>query len=221
MIHITEHKHGLKMTGFISINTSVLKNPYCSTNRCDNKKICSVCYGKYMSDRYPNLKKVLNSNYDILNKDLTIPEIDQIKKQLNRYNKRYIRLHSIGEISSIEMLSNYYEIVESLPGSIFALWSKRSDIVQSIHYKPDNLKLVYSNPYYDRPLNTIPEMFDSVFNVVTYGYAIKHKIKPNCNNQCIDCLKCYDQSGNIITELIKADQTRIKKGTFKPIEVIL
>jgi hypothetical protein len=218
VIHITEHKPGLKMTGFISINTSVLKNPFCSINRCDKKKICSVCYGKYMIDRYPRLKAKLDSNYQILSKDLTIPEINEISGIIKNQNKRFIRIHSIGEISGIEMLSNYYEIIEKNPDSIFALWTKRPEIIKQIHYKPDNLKVVYSNPLIDKPSNKIPVYCDSIFNVITYGYAMFKGIIPNCSGKCIDCLKCYKTDNNVIIELIKADQTRIKKGSIKSIE---
>jgi hypothetical protein len=221
MIHITQHKNGLKMTGFISINTSVLKNPFCAINRTDKKKICSVCYGKYMCDRYPRLKNTLNSNYDILSKDLNIPEINHISKEIKDQNKKFIRIHSIGKLSRIEMLSNYYSIIEQIPDSNFALWSKRKEIIQSIHYKPENLKIVYSNPYIDKPSNIIPDMFDSIFNVITYGYAIKNKIIPNCHGKCIDCLKCYNDNGNKIIELIKRDNVKIKKGFLRPIEGIL
>jgi hypothetical protein len=221
MIKITEHKKDLKMSGFISVNTSVIKNPYCSINRCDKKRVCSVCYGKYMTDRYPRLNKALIYNYDILNKDLTSTEIEIICDQLRQYNKKYIRLHSIGEISGIEMLSNYYLICENMSDTNFALWSKRKDLIQRVHHKPDNLKIVYSNPLIDKPSNKIPLMFDSIFNVISYGYAIKHKINLNCPLKCINCLKCYNTSNNVIIELLKNDQRKISRGLIPSLEAIL
>lgn len=222
MIHITEHKTGLKLSGFISLNTSIFKNAFCM-KQCKNKKsICHHCYGLSMENTYRRLHKRLEKNSDILKTQLSDMDLSDIVTRLKDYNKRFIRFHSIGELSSTEHLMNFYNIAWLLPDSIFGLWTKRKDIVTQHGFKkPNNLSMVYSNPVIDKPIKQVPHYFNAVFNVVTYDYATKHNITPNCHGKCIECLNCYRPGQKFIAiELLKSDQTKIKKGILQPLQEV-
>lgn len=217
MLHITEHKTGLKMSGFISLNTSVFQNPYCM-NKCKIPGlICTKCYGLSMENTYRRLHKRLIDNTNELINPLSEDSLSNIVIRLKQENKRFIRFHSIGELFNSDHLNNFYNIAESVPDSIFGLWSKRRDIIRSCK-KPDNVSLICSNPVIDKPIKWIPKPFNGVFNVVSYGYAIQHNILPNCTGKCIDCLRCYRPEKMVLTtELLKSDTVKIEKGIYQPI----
>ena len=63
MIHITQHKKGLKMQGFISINTSQKLNPFCQTSCKNERSICKFCYARNMEINYSRLRIHLIKNY--------------------------------------------------------------------------------------------------------------------------------------------------------------
>lgn len=219
MIHITQHKKGLKMNGFISINTSCLINPFCIKARKNERSICKYCYAHLMEISHPRLKKVLTDNFFKLSTPLNDKEISEIKTQLINENRHYIRFNSLGEITGINNFMNYYNIAEKLPGFNFGLWTKRSNLINNFtDKKPDNLTLIFSNMVIDNPIETIPRNFTGVFNVVSYEYAINNDIEITCRGNCIYCLKCYTGEKCNVTELLKKGQNNIKKGFLKPLK---
>jgi hypothetical protein len=171
-----------------------------------------------MEITYKRLYNCLIENNRILSRrKFTDRDLDIITKKIRKYNRHFIRLHSIGELINTTHLDNFYRICESMPDHHFGLWSKRADLFRRYEYcRPDNLKLIYSNPAIDRPIDRVPlELsrygFTGVFNVVSYDYAINNRVKITCRGKCIECLKCYTGPA-VVTELIKKDQTSIRKG---------
>lgn len=224
MIHITDHKKGLKMSGFISINTSVFLNPFCEKSRKNKTCICSKCYAVSIENTYRNLHKNLIENYKELSTRLSEKSLTDIVQRIQEKNRLYVRFHSFGEISNIEHLENFYSISHKLPDNIFGLWTKRKDLITlyNPYAVPKNISLVYSNPIIDKPINQVPKRFNAVFNVVSYDYCVQNKILPNCHGKCIECLKCYRPDKKFIAiELLKSDQTKITKGTLKPLEEMI
>jgi hypothetical protein len=165
----------------------------------------------------------LEKNYYKLEVPLSDEELKEVCNLLKLENRHYIRFNSLGELSGINNLINYYRICEQLPGFIFGLWTKRSNLVYRFtNNKPKNLSLIYSNLFIDQPIKTVPKGFNGVFNVISYQYAIEHGIIPSCSGQCIDCLKCYDpDKKTVVIELLKKDQTSIQKGFLKPLEEVI
>lgn len=218
-IHITQHKKGLKMSGFISINTSPGENPFCKKQCRNERSVCKHCYARSMEFSYSRLHKHMIRNYYRLNTPLSAVELSGVCTDIQNENRSYIRFNSLGELSGINNLLNYYRICEKLPGFHFGLWTKRPAIIRKTDKKPDNLSIIYSNPVLDQPVTEIPAGFNGVFNVVTYEYCDENNIIPNCTGQCITCLKCYTGKPVIVTELLKKDQNSIRKGFLKPLEV--
>lgn len=220
MIHITEHKKNLKMSGFISINTSVFENSYCKERHKNKKLVCSHCYGNGMERTYTNFHKRIVGNTKELITTLSEESLTDVSMRIKEQNKRFIRYHSVGELINEAHLGNFYEISKLVPDSIFGLWTKRKDLVYKYGVKkPDNFSLVYSNPVLNKPLKWIPEGFNGLFNVVTYDYCKEHDIVPNCHGRCIECLNCYRPDKKYIAvELLKSDQTGINKGRLEPLE---
>jgi len=223
MIHITQHKKGLKMEGFISINTSQKLNPFCQKCSKNERSVCKYCYARNMEINYTRLRNHLIKNYYALETPLSDLELKEVTNLIKMENRQYIRFNSLGELSGINNLINYYRICETLPGFNFGLWSKRSNIIYKFtNNKPKNLSLIYSNMFIDDPLMTIPRGFNGVFNVVSYQYCIENNIIPSCTGKCITCLKCYNPNNKtVVIELLKKDQNSITKGFLKPLEEVL
>jgi hypothetical protein len=220
-IHITEHKKGLKMSGFISINTSQKINPFCRAQCKNEGSVCGHCYAGDMETTYTRLRLHLEKNYYRLSQPLTGIQLQEICRSIQESNRAYIRFNSLGELTGINNLMNYYRICEDLPDLHFGLWTKRPALIRKTNRAPENLSIIWSNPSLDHPVEKVPAGFHGVFNVLSYEYASDNGIIPNCAGQCIRCLKCYRQDPGIVNELLKKDQSNISKGFLKPLEEVI
>lgn len=221
MLHLTTHKKGLKMDGFLSLNTSVFENSFCMKMCKSKKNICHNCYARSIEMTYTNLGKHLKENTRELITPLSDESLNDIVLKIKTSNRKYIRLHSFGELVNIEHLKNFYNIVEQCENQTFGLWTKRKDLVMKMYPddKPENLSLIYSNPIIDKSLRWIPEQFNGTFTVLSYKYCKEHNVIPNCTGKCMTCLRCYNpEKLVVINELIKSDQTNVKKGKLEPLE---
>ena len=196
MLKITYHKstkkRKSKMNGLNSINTSALANKYCTAMNKSKKFVCGSCFAIHQEKQYKNVKVRYLDHLQILSE--TILSDNEIKAF--KFTSQYIRLHSFGELVNLNHLLNFYRIAELWPELNFALWTKRIDIVEKLSFKPNNLRLVYSNKYVNRPLRSIlPKLkalkFSAVFNVYDKKTAAANKTNINCHKNCINCLLCY------------------------------
>ena len=223
MLKITYHKNtkkrASKLDGLNSINTSALNNQFCIDMYKNKKSICSYCYATNQEKQYTNVNKRYLNHLQILSE--TILTDKQIKAF--KFTSQYVRLHSFGELVNLNHLLNFYRICELWPGLNFTLWTKRIDLISKLSFKPNNLRLIYSNPILNRKLKAVlPRLkalkFTAVFSVFDKLTAIANKTNINCNGNCKDCLLCYrpyNKPGIMqINEILKSDQ-KIEPKTEK------
>lgn len=178
-----------KLEGFRSISTNTKTNDYCIKQHAskDPKNICRVCYSHIMLGSYrKNMEPALQRNSDALSTRLLTPtEIPQILDRAFRFDAH-------GELINATHLHNLVLIVEHNPGTSFALWTKRNDLVRTyfdVRAKPTNLILIYSNPKIGNIMKRPPTHFDRTFNNVPEH---EHQDQQNCTGQkCKDCMLCY------------------------------
>jgi hypothetical protein len=188
-LHITKHveyKNGKKnkMAGMTSLNTSSLDNKFCEAMAKNKSLVCRTCYARKLeSFRKHGIGKVFVNNSKILSKKLRVKDIPKFKCKAVRFN-------SFGEIINVAHYKNMLAIAEENPDTIFALWTKRINIVRK--YKKDlpNMLHIYSSPEVNKISDPGPE-FDKVFTVFDKAHVREHDIDMNCSEQCLGCKLCY------------------------------
>jgi hypothetical protein len=194
-----------KLKGMPAINTNTLDNPFCQVMALSGipSLICAgagdkpQCYSwSMLSGSRQNCIPKFQQNSDVLSE--VIPW-----DCLPVFNSPNVRYHGHGELINLEHMVNFHRIALKNPQTMFALWSKRRDIILSYHKlcnQPDNLILVYSNPSTKYLLHKPPAGFDKVFNVVSQP----HKGENCTGKRCTECLSCYRHSGeSVLIEHVK------------------
>ena len=178
-----------KLDGLRAISTNTRTNPYCvkQNQSSDPDNICTKCYSHTMLSSYrKNMQPALQRNSDALStRMLAEPELPRVTDTVFRFDAH-------GELINATHLHNLVLIVEHNPGTSFALWTKRNDLVRTyfdVRAKPTNLILIYSNPKIGNIMKRPPTHFDRTFNNVPEH---EHKDQQNCTGQkCKDCMLCY------------------------------
>jgi len=195
--------HISKMTGklaeFQAISTNTATNDYCIKQHAKGKltgeNICGDCYSHTMLRTYrKNMQPALQRNSDLLSgRPLELHEIPRITAAMFRFNAH-------GELINIQHMENLMAIVKDNPWCVFALWTKRVDIVNRwlrSNDKPANLNLIYSNPKKGHIMSKPPKGFDKTFNNVQED---DRKEMQNCTGQqCKDCRICYTLNNMVDT----------------------
>jgi len=205
-IKITKHSDGNKLEGFRSINTSVLKNPFCQKMIArkklggEIKSICERCYANTMEKRFNGLKVNIQSNLELFSS--RVLELNE----LPLLNDRVFRLHSLGELKNEIHFKNFLNLAIVNPYTNFTLWSKRKDIVKKVlstEKLPSNLMLIYSNPKVDSKTDiAIPVHFEKVFS--TYSKKGAENTTINCTGKCKECMVCYTSNSVAhVREIVK------------------
>ncbi len=197
-----------KLTGVPALNTSPLDNPFCEEMSHVDGFICQYCYSRKMvAGIRKNCRPGWKSNGQILSerllgdaeiKDLKIPE-----KAVNGI----FRFSAHGELINEIHAWNLIQIARVHPDIIFALWTKRLDLMKKcfdVVSKPENLVVIYSNPYVDKPysiitLQALYPFVDKVFSVIT-----KDNGNVNCGaRSCATCKLCYskDTTSEVVEKL--------------------
>jgi hypothetical protein len=185
-----------KLEGLHAISTNTKTNPYCikQNQSADEENICTKCYSHTMLDSYrKNMQPALQRNSDALS------SVVYSESMLPKIMDLYFRFDAHGELINETHFINLINIARANPDTSFALWTKRTDIVNKVlgndggfysgFTKPDNLILIYSNPKISRILAKPPKHFDRTFNNVLKH---EHVEQQNCTGQkCMDCLLCY------------------------------
>ena len=195
-IHISTMSGKLK--GIKAINTNTLTNKFCVSMHKSKKDnvICKKCYSYYMLQTFrKNCTEKFEYNSNLLStKIIRFENIPYI-------NDKIFRFHGHGELINNTHLINLINVVNKNYDTIFTLWTKRLNIIN--HYfknnkKPDNLILIYSNPFIDT-ICKLPKHFDKTFNNVS-----KDSKSINCFQNCIDCRLCYTHNKtSVIIEKVK------------------
>lgn len=208
MIKLTNHKKGLKLEGFLSLNTAPSCNTYCNLMASDKERICSQCYGRYMERRYPRAKKVWTDNFnELTTQALSFADAYNLSEQINnKKNLRGFRIHSIGEIYNTLHMENIAMLVSFVDADIpVTMWTKRLTYVKNL-YSRLQCNLIYSNPIINTyvPVNTVwTENCDVLhtFNVYSdlllmqadMAHAVNYQGYDvvECSGNCKDCMICY------------------------------
>jgi hypothetical protein len=187
-----------KLEGLQAISTNTRSNPFCQKmSQSNDNIICSKCYSMATLNRgyFPSLEPALEYNSRLLSKPLEPEQLPKFKRKTE-----YIRFDAHGELINETHLDNYVKITKAYPDRKFALWSKRIPIIKK-YFKnreiPENLRLIYSNPFINKVMDKPPVPFHKSFNNVT------DDTKQNCTGQkCKDCLLCY--TVNDVTTIVEA-----------------
>jgi hypothetical protein len=194
-------KHTGKMAGMTSLNTHVLNNPFCQRQVKANI-ICSQCYAKAIVHQYSDcdFKSWIDNGKLLSERLLKYSEIPNFR------NKEVMRFHSFGELFNEIHLRNFIRIARNNSGIMFALWSKRADLIRDCKEPvPFNMILVYSTPRINGKAR-LPKGYHKVFTVFNAKYAMKNSIDINCSAKCIDCLLCYSrETTDTINEVLKSE----------------
>jgi hypothetical protein len=190
-----------KLFNIRAINTDTVTNNFCQKMRKCKSNICSECYSDNMLRTFrKNCRPAFQNNSDILSakKPFKTP---RIKDDIFRFSAH-------GELINQNHVTNIFSIIKQNPDTVFALWTKRPNLVNkylSNNTKPKNIILIYSNP----KLNTyakLPLNFDKTFNVFTDNYIAENDININCGSKsCRNCMICYKLKNRtkIVNERVK------------------
>jgi hypothetical protein len=189
-----------KLDGLRAISTNTRTNDYCikQNQSADPDNICTKCYSHVMLSSYrKNMQPALQRNSDALSQRMLA------EQELPRILDAVFRFDAHGELINETHLANLCAITTHNPGTSFALWTKRNDLVSKFfrsRAKPANLILIYSNPKISHIMHRPPKHFDRTFNNV-----LEHEFvdRQNCTGQkCADCLLCYTP-GNGVTTIVE------------------
>lgn len=210
--------HGGKMTGILSISTSVLKNALCAfrrklsevLKRNDHKCICEKCFAANHTSYRKSLRDKLARNTELLTSDIiTVREMPALHSDIEIF-----RIESFGDISNVIQAINYLNLVRKPENKhvIFAWWTKNPYLIASALKgikKPSNLVIIYSSPFinecaHENILKMYP-FIDKIFTVYEKDYARENGIKINCGSrECNKCRRCYSKrTGVYVNELLK------------------
>lgn len=187
-----------KLKGIRDINTSPLNNNWCKCTSRIEGSVCQHCYSTKMLTTFRALANKRFVSNGILLSDACIQDA-----QLPRfYAGEYVRIFAHGEFADSTQLKNIIRIVELNNLTHFTVWTKRVDLLDTLEYKPDNLRIVQSSLMLNIP-DKKHKYADILFTVYDKDNFDTAKADNYCNGKkCIDCMFCYKSSGNV-AELLK------------------
>jgi hypothetical protein len=227
VLKLTDHKNGLKMEGFLSLNTAPSCNDFCNRMKENKSLICSRCYGVYMQNRYPHAKASWTENFSILTSTfLSSADITPIIKRINSKRKLAgMRIHSVGELFNDIHAQNIQNIIKEIKVDIpVTIWTKRLNLIEGLKERLQ-CSIIYSNPV----LNTFlsPHAYSDIPVLHTFNvYDDKIKMDADmhravnmlgidvaeCRGQCNECMICYPKYGNERTPLAIFELTKRARG---------
>jgi len=175
-----------KLKGFKSINTNPLTNNFCNKMQTTNN-ICKKCYSRRMLKEFRcNCVPPFQNNSEIFSSSILS------EKELPSIKDKYFRLHSHGELINDIHLINFVNIAKKNPNTMFALWTKRKDLINKFKGEfPENLILIYSSLKMNK-IEKLPNHFHKVFTVFDKENADSSHI--NCKQKCSECYICYTKN---------------------------
>lgn len=187
-IHIT--KHSGKMTGIDSISTSTTHNKFCQKLATVEGTVCGKCYASRFEKQRPTLVTALNGNGIALSSSvLPIDKLPYINADIFRFS-------SFGELINTNHAVNLLNITYKNPHVLFALWTKRSNLVHAAIRKvglPTNINLIYSAPFLNQK-PALPKHFTKTFTVYSKGV----EVETNCAAiSCLSCRLCYSRNDTV------------------------
>lgn len=201
-LHFTT-KHNGKMSGMVSISTSVLKNERCAKNAQIKGSICEKCFAAKQMQVFPSMEKPMIENQRILTSEILPTE------KLPTINNLYFRFEAFGDLNNAIQVVNYFNICKKNPRVKFALWTKNPDFIaqaiKSGHEKPDNLNIILSSLFINKERKNPFPFVDKVFTVYDPQHIKRNNVEINCGaKNCFSCGLCYEKNDvAIINEKLK------------------
>lgn len=195
-LHFTT-KHTGKMSGMVSISTSVLQNARCAKNAQIKGSICEKCFAAKQMKVFPSMEKPMIENQRILTSEILPTE------KLPTINNLYFRFESFGDLNNATQVINYFNICKKNPRVKFALWTKNPDFIANAieagHEKPDNLNIVLSSLFINKERKNAFPFVDKIFTVYDSEHIEANDIEINCGSKnCFSCGLCYEKN-NVTT----------------------
>jgi ribosomal protein L40E len=180
------------MKGMVSLSTSCKTNPYCEKHSKVDGSVCQKCYAQRQMKMYKNMSECFERNAEILTNQILKEE------DLPVINVLYFRFEAFGDIMNETQVINYFNICKKNPEVHFALWTKNPHLIVNVAYqKPDNLVILASSLYINKPLDLKDKFpfIDKIFTVYDKETIEKEGIDINCGaRNCLQCHKCYQHN---------------------------
>lgn len=203
------YKHTSKMESMISINSSCQCNDFCKKMSKIAGTICAECYANEQMNHY----KLMQPKYAEATRDLTTSIMHWDRLPMFAESQEVVRIEAFGELNNAIQAINYINIIRKNPEINFGWWTKRPNLIARALKQlgisiPENVNVVYSNPYIDTMPKLQPYSFIKGYFTVwsTAEKALEHGCIINCGGKkCKNCLECYDYHEEIffINELKK------------------
>lgn len=209
ILYLLCSNHSGKMSGMVSVSTSVLENPHCQKRRACVGTICEKCYAGAQLQRYASQAKKLKLATEFFTSHII--DYDEIPL----LNTLYFRFEAFGDLINSIQVVNYFNIARKNKAMRCALWTKNPWIVSYAmsEYgieKPENLVVLISSPYINKKIDiekikAVYPFIDKVFTVYNNEYIDNNNVLINCGaRECFTCLKCYSKfTENYISERLK------------------
>lgn len=201
-LHFTT-KHSGKMSGMVSISTSVTTNERCKKNASIEGSICEKCFASKQMRVFPTMEKPMVENQRILTSSVLPMEL------LPTINNLYFRFEAFGDLNNDIQVMNYFNLCYKNPKTKFALWTKNPDYIESAikqgYKKPENLNIVLSSLFINQERKSKYDFVDKIFTVYDPQYIEENNVSINCGSRnCFDCGLCYEKNNvTIINEKLK------------------
>ena len=205
-----------KMRGINSLSTYKKVSEIC-VFLSQHNGICKKCYAEKSLKLYnATLTPVLIYN------TLLLKYVDIDNAQIPYINDKYFRFESFSDLQSAKHFKNLLAICKKNKNTLFTLWTKAgyklTDFIKNekINKIPSNLNIILSEFYinkktdmeYLRQLQTCLYPTQAIKNKYTNAlkcfvvFDDEQKRKESqmylCKNKCLNCLKCYKKSKDII-----------------------
>ena len=201
-LHFTT-KHSGKMSGMVSISTSVTTNERCKKNASIEGSICEKCFASKQMRVFPTMEKPMVENQRILTSSVLPMEL------LPTINNLYFRFEAFGDLNNDIQVMNYFNLCYKNPKTNFALWTKNPDFIESAikqgYKKPENLNIVLSSLFINQERKSKYDFVDKIFTVYDPKYIEENEVSINCGSRnCFECGLCYEKNNvTIINEKLK------------------
>lgn len=174
---------------------------------CNCKAECAKgrnCYAVRDMKRYPSCKQAWGENTDLLmNKHEYKLFIDAFCEAIEIHNCRFVRLHSAGDIFSVEYLDALCKVAKKNRSVKFMTYTKQFDILKEYlkdHTIPSNFKIYLSfwNTFQaDAELSSKFQI--AYYNDFEHESLIDWDSSFTCPGECPKCkFKCWKTKDNVI-----------------------
>lgn len=205
-----------KMRGIMSLSTYKKTSGICKfLSACGG--ICAKCY----ADRSLKLYKSTLTPVLIYN-TLLLKYIDIDAAQVPYINDRFFRFEAFSDLQGSKHFKNLLVVCNKNKHTLFTLWTKAGMELnkfmhdENIKKLPPNLNIIISAYHINKPDNieylrglqtclysrqaVTGRYTNALKNFVVYDDEKKRAASGHylCKNKCIDCLKCYKKTKNII-----------------------